>query len=235
MTSITVENYLKHIYEEQQLLGAETDLVSVGRVAAAMGVTAGTATAMVKSLAKSRLIRHEPRRGVRLTDSGARIALQVVRRHRLIEAFLVKALGLDWSEVHAEAEELEHAISDKVLERIDAFLGHPAADPHGDPIPPPTGKLPRQKAMRLTDCRTDVPLRITRVLNQDPDFLRYVASHGLTPGESVTVALREPAADAVTVRARDREPVTLGTAAAAAILVESVGAEPADLDNSHRA
>jgi len=145
----------------------------------------------------------------------------VVRRHRLIESFLVKALGLDWAEVHAEAEELEHAISDKVLARIDAYLGHPAADPHGDPIPPHAGRLPRQNVTRLTDCRTDVPLRIARVLNQDPDFLRYVASHGLTPGESVTVAPREPAADAVTIRAGAREPVTLGTAAAATILVEA--------------
>jgi len=226
MTSITVENYLKHVYEEQQTLASEAELVPIGRVAAAMGVTAGTATSMVKSLAKARLIRYEPRRGVRLTDSGARVALQVVRRHRLIEAFLVKALGLDWSEVHAEAEELEHAISDKVLERIDTYLGHPAADPHGDPIPPRSGKLPRQKLTRLTDCRTDVPLRVVRVLNQDPDFLRYVAGHGLRPGERITVAPRQPAADAVTVLSDDREPVTLGTAAAAAILVE-----PAEVDD----
>ncbi|MGH8503270.1 MAG: metal-dependent transcriptional regulator [Gammaproteobacteria bacterium] len=226
MTSITVENYLKHVFEAQQTLASDAELVPIGRVAAAMGVTPGTATSMVKSLAKARLIRYEPRRGVRLTDSGARVALQVVRRHRLIEAFLVKALGLDWSEVHTEAEELEHAISDKVLERIDTYLGHPAADPHGDPIPPRSGKLPRQKLTRLTDCRTDVPLRIARVLNQDPDFLRYVAHQGLVPGERVTVAPRQPAADAVTVFAADREPVTLGTAAAATILVE-----PAEVDD----
>lgn len=230
MTSITVENYLKHVYEEQQALTSEVELVPVGRIAVAMSVTPGTATSMVKSLAKARLIRYEPRRGVRLTESGARIALQVVRRHRLIESFLVKALGFDWSEVHAEAEELEHAISDKVLERIDAFLGHPATDPHGDPIPPQTGKLPRRKLTRLTDCRTNVPLRIARVLNQDPDFLRYVAEHGLMPGESVTVAPRQPAADAVTVFAGEREPVTLGTAAAATILVE-----PADVENHQHA
>lgn len=230
MTSITVENYLKHVYEEQQLLTLESDLVPIGRVAAAMDVTPGTATSMVKSLAKARLVRYEPRRGVRLTESGARIALQVVRRHRLIESFLVEALGFDWSEVHAEAEELEHAISDKVLERIDAFLGHPATDPHGDPIPPQTGKLPRRKLTRLTDCQTDVPLRIARVLNQDPVFLRYVADHGLRPGESITVAPRQPAADAVTVCAGDREPVTLGTAAAASILVE-----PAGIDKRHSA
>lgn len=220
MTSITIENYLKHVYEEQQELASDSELVPVGRVAVAMSVTPGTATSMVKSLAKARLVRYETRKGVRLTDAGTRLALQVVRRHRLIESFLVEALGLDWSEVHAEAEELEHAISDKLLERIDAYLGHPTADPHGDPIPPRTGKLPRQKLTRLTDCRTDVPLRIARVLNQDPDFLRYVAGQGLTPGARVTVAPRQPAADAVTVFAADREPVTLGTAAAATILVE---------------
>jgi DtxR family Mn-dependent transcriptional regulator len=221
MTSIAVENYLKHIYEEQEGLASDRELVPVGRVAAVMGVAPGTATSMVKSLAKSGLVRHESRRGVQLTAKGTKLALQVVRRHRLIESFLVEALGLDWSEVHAEAEELEHAISDKVLERIDAYLNHPAADPHGDPIPRRTGKLPRRPHLTpLTDCPTGVPLRIAQVLDQDPDFLRYVGGNGLVPGQRVNVALRQPAADAVTVQAADREPVTLGAAAAAKILVE---------------
>lgn len=224
MTSITVENYLKQIYEEQERLASERELVLLGRIAAAMAVTPGTATSMVKSLAKTGLVHYESRRGVRLTAEGKKLALQVVRRHRLIESFLVEVLGLDWSEVHTEAEELEHAISDKVLERIDAYLNYPTADPHGDPIPPRTGKFPRQRHLtRLTDCPTDVPLRIVRVLSQDADFLRYVGGHGLMPGQCVTVAPRQPVADAVTVRAADRGPVTLGATAAAKILVEPAG------------
>jgi DtxR family transcriptional regulator, Mn-dependent transcriptional regulator len=219
MTSITVENYLKEVYQEQQRLTSERDLVPIGRLAAAMGVTPGTGTSMVKSLAKAGLIRYEPRRGVRLTQAGTKLALQVVRRHRLIELFLVEVLGLDWSEVHAEAEELEHAISEKVLKRIDTYLGHPTADPHGDPIPPQTGLPLRQNLARLTDCPTDVPLRIVRVLDQNPELLRYMGGHGLIPGMYVTVAPRQLAADAVTVRPTHREAVTIGANTAAKILV----------------
>src|SRR4051794_10565100 len=140
MPSSTVENYLKQIYLEQQDAGA-ADLVPMGRLASAMGVVPGTATSMIKTLADSGLVQYEPRGGVRLTHGGEQLALHVLRRHRLVELFLVKVLGLDWSEVHAEAEELEHAISDKVLEKIDAILGKPRVDPHGDPIPLANGKV----------------------------------------------------------------------------------------------
>ena len=113
----------------------------MGKLATAMGVVPGTATTMMEALADSGLVAYEPRGGVRLTRGGARVlALHVLRRHRLVELFLVQVLGMDWSEVHPEAEELEHAISDKVLERIDTLLGHPSVDPHGDPIPPPRGR-----------------------------------------------------------------------------------------------
>src|SRR5580765_6417701 len=132
--SVTVENYLKQLYLSQQ--EEPERLVAMGKLAGAMGVVPGTATTMVKALADSGLVSYEPRGGVRLTRAGEQLALHVLRRHRLIELFLVKFLDLDWSEVHAEAEELEHAVSDKVLEKIDALLGHPVVDPHGDPIPP---------------------------------------------------------------------------------------------------
>jgi DtxR family Mn-dependent transcriptional regulator len=139
--SSTVENYLKHLFAEQQQ--NEGKLLPMGRLAAALGVAPGTATTMVKNLAESGLVTYEPHDGVRLTPDGERRALQVIRRHRLIELFLVQTLGLDWSEVHDEAEELEHAISQKVLERLDALLGHPQFDPHGDPIPGGKGQLPK--------------------------------------------------------------------------------------------
>ncbi|MGH7179941.1 MAG: metal-dependent transcriptional regulator, partial [Tepidisphaeraceae bacterium] len=138
MPSSTVENYLKRIYLEQQ--ATSSHLVAMGKLAAAMGVVPGTATSMVKALADSGLVDYEPREGVKLTRGGEQLALHVLRRHRLVELFLVKFLGLDWSEVHEEAEQLEHAISDKVLEKIDALLERPSVDPHGDPIPPAHGK-----------------------------------------------------------------------------------------------
>src|SRR6476661_8041735 len=148
MPSSTVEDYLKQIYLEQQA-GDAGQLVPMGRLAAAMGVVPGTATSMVKTLADSGLVSYEPRGGLRLTRGGEQLALRVLRRHRLVELFLVKTLGLDWSEVHAEAEELEHAISDRVMDRIDVLLGHPTVDPHGDPIPDSNaaaGKLAHSEA-----------------------------------------------------------------------------------------
>src|SRR2546421_11449826 len=140
MASVTVENYLKQLYLEQQR-AADGELVAMGRVASAMGVVPGTATTMVKALADSGLVAYEPRGGVKLTRGGEQLALHVLRRHRLVELFLVKVLDLDWSEVHEEADNLEHAISDKVLEKIDGYLGRPSVDPHGDPIPVAKGKL----------------------------------------------------------------------------------------------
>src|SRR5256714_5699083 len=164
MASITVENYLKQLYLQQQSAGSE--LVSMGRLASAMGVVPGTATTMVKALADSGLVAYEPRGGVRLTRGGEQLALHVLRRHRLVELFLVKVLGLDWSEVHDEAEELEHAISDKVLKRMDDVLGHPSVDPHGDPIPTARGKLAVPRRQSLADCPAHKPYRIARVIDQ---------------------------------------------------------------------
>lgn len=223
MATSTVENYVKQIYLEQQAApGGHGALVPMGRLAAAMGVVPGTATTMVKALADSGLVEYEPRGGARLTQGGEQLALHVLRRHRLVELFLVKVLGLDWSEVHEEAEELEHAISDKVLGRIDEVLGHPRVDPHGDPIPSAKGKVDESHYASLADCDLERPYRVVRVLDQDPGFLQFVNRCGLVPGVEVVVEVRDQLADAVWVRARDRRPVTLGTAAAAKILVEGV-------------
>jgi DtxR family Mn-dependent transcriptional regulator len=216
--SSTVENYLKQLYLEQQ--ATPDRLVSMGKLAAVMGVVPGTATSMVKALSDSGLVTYEPREGVRLTPGGEQLALHVLRRHRLVELFLVKVLGLDWSEVHAEAEELEHAISDKVLARIDEYLGHPAVDPHGDPIPSAEGAVDQPRLDTLIDCPLGAKLRIARVLDQDPPFLQFINRCGLTPGVEVTVESRDKLADAVVIRARGKDPVTLGTSAAMKILVE---------------
>jgi DtxR family Mn-dependent transcriptional regulator len=215
----TVENYLKQLYLEQR--GRPGELILMGRLAAAMGVAPGTATAMVKGLSEAGQVEYEPRGGVRLTPAGERLAVHVLRRHRLIELFLVKVLGLDWSVVHAEADALEHALSDRVLDRIDALLGHPSADPHGDPIPTRQGQLAEPRRISLADCPVGVPLRIIRVMDQAPEFLQFVKREGLMPGSTVTVAQREAAADAVRIRNRGRHEVSLGLAAAAKVLVDA--------------
>jgi DtxR family transcriptional regulator, Mn-dependent transcriptional regulator len=218
MASSTVENYLKQIYLEQQHAGTD-DLVPMGRLAAAMGVVPGTATSMIKALADSGLVEYEPRGGARLTRGGEQLALHVLRRHRLVELFLVKALGLDWSEVHQEAEELEHAISDKVLAKIDEVLNYPSVDPHGDPIPSAKGKVADAPLQPLTAAPLNTKLRISRVMDQDPTFLQFLDRAGLTPGIVVSVTSREKAADAVSLKSGGGT-LTLGLAAAAKVLVE---------------
>ena len=218
MPSVTVENYLKQLYLEQQ--HAPDQLVSMGKLAAAMNVVPGTVTTMVKALSDAGLVLYEPRGGVKLTDGGQQLALHVLRRHRLIELFLVKALGLDWSEVHEEAEELEHAVSDKVLAKIDQALGHPSADPHGDPIPSPRGDVPQVVSSNLANCELNRPMRIARVVDQEPEFLQFVDRCGLMPDVIVRVEQRDTQADAVLIHPQQRPPVTLGTTAAAKILVE---------------
>lgn len=217
MASIAVENYLKHIL----LLAEESEeLVSMGSLAHALDVVPGTATTMVKALADEGFVEHRPRQGVRLTEAGRRMALGVIRRHRLVETFLVNVLGMDWSGVHAEAEQLEHAISDEVLDRLDALLGHPAADPHGDPIPSAHGKLRSQVYATLATCPTAKPLRVVRITEQTPDFLQFARSQGLLPGEALQVAERNLAAGLVTVKRGAGRPMALSLAAAGKVLVE---------------
>jgi DtxR family Mn-dependent transcriptional regulator len=176
---------------------------------------------MVKALADAGLVEYQPRGGVRLTASGDKLALLMMRRHRLIELFLVKVLGLDWSMVHDEADALEHAISDQVLERIDELLGHPATDPHGDPIPTSKGHVHEPRRMSLASCPVGKPQRIVRVIDQDSEFLQFLERQGLMPGSTITVSGREAAAEAVKIRVPRRQETSLGLAAAAKILVES--------------
>jgi DtxR family Mn-dependent transcriptional regulator len=220
MPTSTVENYLKQLYLEQRTAGDAK--VPMGRLASAMGVVPGTATSMVKALSDSGLVEYEPRGGVCLTSRGRQLALHVLRRHRLLELFLVRTLGLDWSVVHEEADSLEHAVSDQVLERIDALLGHPTVDPHGDPIPTPKGHVHEPLRSSLADCAIQMPHRIARVLDQEPQFLKFIERHGLVPGATVTVEQREPAAGAVKVFVAARDAVSLGLGAAGNILVEEL-------------
>jgi DtxR family transcriptional regulator, Mn-dependent transcriptional regulator len=214
----TVENYLKALYNAQQRAGGA--LVPMGAVANAMNVVPGTATSMIKALAESGLVEYEPRGGVKLTPKGEGLALHVLRRHRLIELFLVEVLRMDWSEVDAEAEELEHAVSDKVLERIDELLGRPEVDPHGDPIPNPSGQMQPRQLEGLSSCPIGQAVKIAQVLDQHPQFLQFVDRHGLKPGTRVTVERRDDISDAVVIQTSDGRHLPLGTGAANKILLE---------------
>ena len=221
LPSSTVENYLKAIYQGQSALPPPERLVPMGHVAAALGVTPGTATTMVKALAESGLAEYEPYSGVRLSAAGEKLAGLVLRRHRLVELFLVQVMGMSWAEVHDEAEQLEHVVSERLIERIDEMLGHPTHDPHGDPIPNPDGSIATRNLESLLTCALATPLKVTRITDQDPAFLRFIESNGLKPGEQVQVESRDDAADAVVIRQKDRA-ITIGARAASKMLVEVV-------------
>jgi DtxR family Mn-dependent transcriptional regulator len=218
MATSTVEDYLKSILlEEQREPGA---LVSMRRISMALAVAPGTVTAMVKTLADGGLVAYEPYSGVRLTDPGRQLATHVLRRHRLIELFLVKVMGIDWSEVHGEAEELEHAVSDRLVARMDEMLGYPSVDPHGDPIPDVHLMVDPASRISLLDCELGVPLKVARVGDQNRDFLQLVEKRGLKPGSPVQVEARDEAADSVELRLGSGERLTLGFRAASKIFVE---------------
>ncbi len=168
--SPAVEDYLKTVYELQQ----EEETVSTSDLAKAMGTTPAAASKMFKYLAELRLLDHTPYQGVRLTDAGEKVALEVIRHHRLIELYLYQALGYRWDEVDAEAEKLEHHISEEFEERIDRMLDFPLTDPHGHPIPTRDGLIAPQRGVPLSDVEAGETVIILRVRDSDPEALRYL-------------------------------------------------------------
>ncbi len=217
MATSTVEDYVKAIYVLQR--EAPTGEATVARIAATLGVTKGTVTSMVRKLREAGLADAERYAGIRLTPKGQRLALDVIRRHRIIEVFLVETLGFDWSEVHDEAERLEHAMSAKLLDRLDAFLDHPAIDPHGDPIPDAQGKIAEAEATPLSGAGKGDRVVVARVSDQDPDVLAFAAEHGLRPRAKLSVVDVSREDGSITVKPHRASPVTLPLAAAARILV----------------
>jgi DtxR family Mn-dependent transcriptional regulator len=192
----------------------------MGQVAGALSVTPGTATTMIKALAQAGLVEYEPYSGVRLTAAGERLAGLVLRRHRLVELFLVQVMGMSWAEVHDEAEQLEHVVSERLIDRINEMLGRPTHDPHGDPIPDPEGAIPTRHLGTLLTCPLATPLHVIRVADQDPAFLRFIESNDLKPGQPVEVEARDAAGDSVRLRCTNRRPLTIGARAASKLLVE---------------
>jgi DtxR family Mn-dependent transcriptional regulator len=201
-------------------------MVSTGELAEALAVSPGTVTSMLKTLAESDLVEYRPYEGVELTRSGKTLALRMLRRHRLIELFLQQTLGLSWDQVHDEAENMEHAVSDALVDRMDEFLGKPHYDPHGAPIPRADGTMrgDTSDVRPLSQCENGVRVRIARVLTQSPEFLRHLAGSGLTLGIEVDVVENSAIGGTVTLRTGGRKTQTLGHAAAAQLLVTPVAA-----------
>ena len=216
-TTDAVQDYAKAIYALEQRHG---DAVSTTDLAERLGVTTGSASSMLKRLNGLGLVAHVPYRGVRLTDPGRRVALDVLRRHRLLERFLTDELGVPWDEVHAEAEVLEHALSDVLAERIAAKLGHPAHDPHGDPIPTAEGAINDIETVALADLKPGEGGILARVSDSDPEMLRYLGELGITIGMQVEVHRSDPFEGPLTVSLDERTHV-LGRQVARAIRVGS--------------
>jgi DtxR family transcriptional regulator, Mn-dependent transcriptional regulator len=198
MASLTVENYVKTIYVLAQKASAAE--VATGQIAAALGVLPGTVTSMLKTLDESNLATYTPYEGVRLTAAGRALALRVLRRHRLIEQFLSQTLNLSWDEVHEEAEHMEHAVSDALVDRIDAFLGHPTTDPHGDPIPQADGSMAVAADRPLSQCKSGEKFRVARVVDQSPAFLRSLTESGLEIDSQGLVVANEMSQNNMTIR-----------------------------------
>lgn len=194
--SRSVEDYLKAIYR----LSRDGLPAPTSQIAEQLAVAPASVSGMVKRLSEQGLLEHERYRGAMLTEAGRRGALKVLRRHRLIEAYLVAALGYRWDTVHDEAERLEHAVSDELVERMAAALGHPSVDPHGDPIPTADGRLEEEQCLPLADLEPGTVARIHRVRERDPEFLRHLASLGLTPGADVLMLGAEPFHGPITIQ-----------------------------------
>jgi DtxR family Mn-dependent transcriptional regulator len=214
-----MQDYLKAVYRLQ----AEGGSVTTQRLAEELAVSGPSVTNMVKRLAELGFLRHEPYHGVALTPDGERIALEVVRHHRLLELYLVTSLGYGWDEAHAEAERLEHHISEDLEARLDAALGHPTTDPHGDPIPAADGSVPADAGVPLTDLALDEPATVRRVSDRDPARLRYLAELGLVPGAVVTLLERLPFEGPLRIRVGAAEHL-IGLPLAAIVLVASTAA-----------
>jgi len=220
LPSSTVENYLKAIFLGELQLTDGQRLLPMGQLAARLGVAPGTATTMVKALTDAGLVEYEPYNGVRLLPAGAKLAGLVLRRHRLIELFLVQVLGMRWDEVHDDAEQLEHVVSERLIERIDELLGHPEVDPHGDPIPTRDGEIVARHHDTLLTCPLRVAVTVTRVTDQDAAFLRFLEHHSLKPGQTIEVEARDEVADSVRLRGHSDQTITIGMRAASKLLVE---------------
>ncbi len=215
MQTQAVEDYLKAIYELQ----AESGKVSTTGLSEQLGVAPASVTGMVKKLATMKLVVHEPYQGVELTRAGEKIALEVIRHHRLVESYLAEALGVPWDKVHDEADRWEHVLSEEMEDIMDDKLGHPTTDPHGAPIPARDGTIPKSDLRRLSELAAGEAAVIAEVSDHDAELLRYLGEMGLFPGAEVRVISSAPFEGPLTIRINSDEH-SLGREVAGHILVE---------------
>lgn len=218
MTTTAVEDYLRTIFE----LEAEGGVVSTSALAQALRITPASASSMIKRLAQRGWLHHQPYQGVMLTDIGRQEALCILRRHRLVEQFLLEVLGVPWERVHEEAHRIEHALSDYLVERMDDLLKHPSHDPHGAPIPTANGCIIEERELlRLADLQAGESGIVARVSDREPDLLRHLADLDLFPGTEFTVTVIAPLDGPRTIQ-RGNNHHTLGREVAQRIMVSRV-------------
>ncbi len=217
MRTAVVEDYVKTIYKLQ----TQTDTVSTSALAERTGTSAAAVTKMLKHLAEANLVSYTPYHGVRLTQMGEKIALEVIRHHRLLELYLAQAMGYSWDQVDAEAEKLEHVISEEFEARIDALLGHPHACPHGDPIPSPDGTLVEERLRALSECVPGETVTVARVKDTNAAVLRALTERVIHLHSVVTVLERDAIDGLLTVQVGSERQV-IGTALAGSVFVQPV-------------
>lgn len=214
--SPAVEDYLKTIYK----LDTEKTGVSTKELAAAMEISAASATNMIKRLAEKGFVEYESYKGAYLTPAGEKISLEIIRHHRLLELYLLKMMDYSWDEVHKEADKLEHHISEQFEDKIAELLNNPTHDPHGDPIPTKEGTLPKLEGMSLAKAQEGDKKVISRIIDQDPDRLRYLEKKGLIPGVQLLIIAKEPFNGPLTIQIEERQEVIGGNIAASIITTD---------------
>jgi DtxR family Mn-dependent transcriptional regulator len=212
-----VEDYLKAIYT----IGKGTGAAATNEIAQRLALAPASVSGMVRRLADQGLLAYERYHGVKLTETGRRAALRTLRRHRVIEAYLAHALGIPWDRVHDEAELLEHAVSDDLVDRMAVAIGEPKVDPHGAPIPTRDGAMDETEYTSLADLAIGVPGLVVRVADEDPAMLRYLAELSVVPGKRITVKSRAPYGGPMTI-AVGRQEISIGPALAAHVLTAPV-------------
>jgi len=214
--SQSVEDFLKKVYTLQQ----SVERVSTNALADALNITAPSVTDMAQRLVEEGTIDYRKYKGIRLTDDGEQVALKILRRHRLIELYLVQGLGYELHEVHDEAEALEHTVSDRFIAAIATKLGHPEFDPHGDPIPDVEGIMPKRDLLPLSTLPLDTPARICRFIMENPEMLQHSQERGLVMGAELEMLARDPFDGPITLKMQDDPRMIIGYSVASAILVE---------------
>jgi len=218
MHSFTEENYLKAIYKLQEQNG---ETVGNSDLAKSLDVQSASVTDMLKKMAKKKLINYEKSKGFKLTEKGRHIAINIIRKHRLWEVFLLEKLGFGWDEVHEMAEQLEHIQSERLIDRLDQYLGHPKSDPHGDPIPNANGVFTKSKSILLSEAKEGIQVRFVGVTDHSSSFLTYLDKLGISLGDSLTIKAIEDFDNTFTLQLKGKREAIVSSKVANSLLVSN--------------